>query len=110
VTPKQDGYRRRPATSEQARPPSAPRRAARAARLTARTGRRDDRQRDPQRGRSRATPSADRGDDRGLRKGDTLGLMMLNRPEFHVVDAAAMLLGATPFSLYNTSPAEQSRS
>ena len=45
--------------------------------------------------------------DLGLRKGDALGLMMLNRPEFHVVDAAAMLLGATPFSLYNTSPAEQ---
>jgi long-subunit acyl-CoA synthetase (AMP-forming) len=45
--------------------------------------------------------------DRGLRKGEALGLMMLNRPEFHVVDAAAMLLGATPFSLYNTSPAEQ---
>jgi long-subunit acyl-CoA synthetase (AMP-forming) len=43
----------------------------------------------------------------GLRRGDALGLMMLNRPEFHVVDAAAMLLGATPFSLYNTSPAEQ---
>ena len=33
--------------------------------------------------------------------------MMVNRPEFHVVDAAAMLLGATPFSVYNTSPAEQ---
>jgi long-chain acyl-CoA synthetase len=45
--------------------------------------------------------------DLGLRKGDTLGLMLLNRPEFHVVDAAAMLLGATPFSLYNTSPAGQ---
>jgi long-chain acyl-CoA synthetase len=45
--------------------------------------------------------------DRGLRRGEALGLMMLNRPEFHVVDAAAMLLGATPFSLYNTSPAEQ---
>jgi hypothetical protein len=45
--------------------------------------------------------------DRGLRRGDALGLMMLNPPEFHVVDAAAMLLGATPFSLYNTSPAEQ---
>src|SRR5204863_2620162 len=30
-----------------------------------------------------------------------------NRPEFHIVDAAAMLLGAVPFSLYNTSPAEQ---
>jgi long-chain acyl-CoA synthetase len=45
--------------------------------------------------------------ERGLRKGDALGVMMLNRPEFHVLDAAAMLLGATPFSLYNTSPAEQ---
>src|SRR3954470_22514724 len=45
--------------------------------------------------------------DRGLRKGHALGLMMLNRPEFHVVDAAAMLLGAAPFSVYNTSPAEQ---
>ena len=45
--------------------------------------------------------------DLGLRKGDALGLMILNRPEFHVFDAAAMLLGATPFSLYNTSPAEQ---
>ncbi|HSS59811.1 MAG TPA: AMP-binding protein [Solirubrobacteraceae bacterium] len=45
--------------------------------------------------------------DLGLRKGDALGVMLLNRPEFHVVDAAAMLLGATPFSLYNTSPAEQ---
>jgi long-subunit acyl-CoA synthetase (AMP-forming) len=43
----------------------------------------------------------------GLRRGDTLGLMLLNRVEFHVVDAAAMLLGATPFSLYQTSPAEQ---
>jgi long-chain acyl-CoA synthetase len=46
-------------------------------------------------------------DDLGLRRGEALGLMMLNRPEFHVVDAAAMLLGATPYSLYNTSPAEQ---
>src|SRR4029453_8636777 len=45
--------------------------------------------------------------DLGLRRGDALGIMMLNRPEFHVVDAAAMLLGATPFSVYNTSPAEQ---
>jgi long-subunit acyl-CoA synthetase (AMP-forming) len=45
--------------------------------------------------------------DLGLRRGDALGIMLLNRPEFHVVDAAAMLLGATPFSLYNTAPAEQ---
>ena len=43
----------------------------------------------------------------GLRRGDALGLMLTNRVEFHVVDAAAMLLGATPFSLYQTSPAEQ---
>jgi long-subunit acyl-CoA synthetase (AMP-forming) len=43
----------------------------------------------------------------GLRRGDALGLMLSNRVEFHVIDAAAMLLGATPFSLYQTSPAEQ---
>ncbi|HEY3186077.1 MAG TPA: AMP-dependent synthetase/ligase [Solirubrobacteraceae bacterium] len=43
----------------------------------------------------------------GVRRGDAVGLMMLNRPEFHVVDAAAMLLGAVPFSVYNTSPPEQ---
>jgi long-subunit acyl-CoA synthetase (AMP-forming) len=45
--------------------------------------------------------------DLGLRRGDALAIMLVNRPEFHVVDAAAMLLGATPFSLYNTAPAEQ---
>jgi long-chain acyl-CoA synthetase len=55
----------------------------------------------------RLAATASRLHERGLRKGDALGLMMLNRPEFHVLDAAAMLLGATPFSLYNTSPAEQ---
>src|SRR3954468_23373158 len=43
----------------------------------------------------------------GVRKGDAVGLMLLNRPEFHVADAAAMLLGAVPFSVYNTSPPEQ---
>jgi long-subunit acyl-CoA synthetase (AMP-forming) len=43
----------------------------------------------------------------GVRRGDTVGLMFTNRPEFHVVDAAAMCLGATPFSVYNTSPPEQ---
>src|SRR3954451_1444116 len=43
----------------------------------------------------------------GVRKGDAVGLMLVNRPEFHVVDAAAMLLGAVPFSVYNTSPPEQ---
>jgi long-subunit acyl-CoA synthetase (AMP-forming) len=39
----------------------------------------------------------------GVKRGDTFGLMLINRPEFHVVDAAAMHLGATCFSIYNTS-------
>ncbi|MFL6125250.1 AMP-binding protein, partial [Actinophytocola sp.] len=43
----------------------------------------------------------------GVRRGDTVGLMLTNRPEFHLVDAAALHLGAAPFSIYNTSPAEQ---
>jgi long-chain acyl-CoA synthetase len=43
----------------------------------------------------------------GVRAGDAVGLMMLNRPEFHVVDLAAIHLGATPFSVYNTSSPEQ---
>ncbi len=43
----------------------------------------------------------------GVQRGDTVALMLRNRPEFHVIDAAVMCLGATPFSLYNTSPPEQ---
>jgi long-subunit acyl-CoA synthetase (AMP-forming) len=43
----------------------------------------------------------------GVERGDTVGLMLLNRPEFHLVDTAVLMLGATPFSLYNTSTAEQ---
>jgi len=43
----------------------------------------------------------------GVRRGDTVGLMLVNRPGFHLFDAAAMMLGACPFSVYNTSPAEQ---
>ncbi len=43
----------------------------------------------------------------GLRRGDTFGLMLVNRPEFHVADLAALHLGATPFSIYNTSAPEQ---
>src|SRR3954469_21127132 len=43
----------------------------------------------------------------GVKKGDTVALLLVNRPEFHIVDAAAMLLGATPFSIYNTYPADQ---
>ncbi|HSH21013.1 MAG TPA: AMP-binding protein, partial [Candidatus Caenarcaniphilales bacterium] len=43
----------------------------------------------------------------GLERGQTMALMLTNRPEFHWVDAAAMHLGATPFSVYNTYSAEQ---
>ena len=43
----------------------------------------------------------------GLRRGDPVALMLRNRPEFHLVDAAAMHLGAIPFSIYNTSSPEQ---
>ena len=43
----------------------------------------------------------------GLRRGDTMALMLSNRPEFHLLDAAAMHLGAVPFSIYNTSSSEQ---
>jgi long-subunit acyl-CoA synthetase (AMP-forming) len=40
--------------------------------------------------------------DLGLRKGDTIALMLGNRPEFHLADLAAMMVGATPFSIYMT--------
>ncbi|HUE27924.1 MAG TPA: long-chain fatty acid--CoA ligase [Solirubrobacteraceae bacterium] len=43
----------------------------------------------------------------GVGPGDTVGFMLTNRPEFHLIDTAAMHLGATPFSLYNTSSPEQ---
>ncbi len=43
----------------------------------------------------------------GVRRGDTVGLMLCNRPEFNLCDSAAMHLGATPFSIYNTCSPEQ---
>ena len=43
----------------------------------------------------------------GVGRGDTVGIMLTNRPEFHFADSAAIHLGATPFSVYNTSAAEQ---
>jgi long-subunit acyl-CoA synthetase (AMP-forming) len=43
----------------------------------------------------------------GVRRGDTVGFMLRNRPEFHLLDTAVMHLGATPFSIYNTSSADQ---
>jgi long-subunit acyl-CoA synthetase (AMP-forming) len=38
----------------------------------------------------------------GLERGQAMGLMLTNRPDFHWFDAAALHLGATPFSIYNT--------
>jgi long-chain acyl-CoA synthetase len=43
----------------------------------------------------------------GVRRGDTVALMLTNRPEAYLVDTAAMHLGAVPFSIYNTSSVEQ---
>jgi long-chain acyl-CoA synthetase len=43
----------------------------------------------------------------GLERGQTLALLLGNRPEFHVADMAAVTLGATPFSIYQTYAANQ---
>ena len=59
-----------------------------------------------------ATPSACGGSPAGWRRSASgaatpSALMMTNRPEFHPCDTAALHLGATPFSVYNTSSPEQ---
>jgi long-chain acyl-CoA synthetase len=43
----------------------------------------------------------------GIGRGDTVGFMLVNRPAFQLTDTAAMHLGATCFSIYNTSSPEQ---
>jgi long-chain acyl-CoA synthetase len=43
----------------------------------------------------------------GLAKGDTIAILLSNRPEFHLVDLAAITIGACPFSIYNTYSPEQ---
>ncbi len=43
----------------------------------------------------------------GVGKGDTVVLMLRNRPEFHALDLAVLFLGATPVSIYNSSAPEQ---
>jgi long-chain acyl-CoA synthetase len=45
----------------------------------------------------------------GVGRGDTVGLLLANRPEFNLIDAAAMHLGAVPWSIYATSSREQIR-
>jgi len=38
----------------------------------------------------------------GVKPGDTVALMLSNRPEFHICDVAVMTAGGTPFSIYQT--------
>jgi long-chain acyl-CoA synthetase len=45
--------------------------------------------------------------DLGVGPGDRVVLMMRNIPEFHVVDLAVAVLGATPVSIYNSSAPDQ---
>ena len=44
---------------------------------------------------------------RGVGPGSHVMLMMRNRAEFHVADTAALFLGATPFSVYNTASPDE---
>jgi long-chain acyl-CoA synthetase len=43
----------------------------------------------------------------GVRRGDCVAIMLANRPEFHIADLAVATVGATPFSIYVTYPAEE---
>ena len=43
----------------------------------------------------------------GVGRGDCVAIMLGNRPEFHIADLAAVTIGATPFSIYVTYPAEE---
>ena len=43
----------------------------------------------------------------GVQRGETVALMLANRPEFHIADLAVVTAGGTPFSIYQTYTAEQ---
>jgi long-chain acyl-CoA synthetase len=45
----------------------------------------------------------------GLERGDTVALLLSNRPEFHLCDLAVVTAGATPFSIYMQYGPEQIR-
>jgi long-subunit acyl-CoA synthetase (AMP-forming) len=45
----------------------------------------------------------------GVGPGETVGLLLNNRPEFHLCDLAVMTTGATPFSIYMQYTPEQIR-
>ena len=44
-----------------------------------------------------------------VQPGDTVAFLLRNRPEFNLLDAAALHIGATPWSIYLTSAPEQIR-
>jgi long-chain acyl-CoA synthetase len=46
-------------------------------------------------------------DGLGVRAGEAVAILLINRPEFNLVDTAVMHLGAVPFSIYVTSSVEQ---
>ncbi len=43
----------------------------------------------------------------GVRAGDTVAILLTNRPEWNLIDTAAMHLGAAGFSIYTTSAPDQ---
>jgi long-chain acyl-CoA synthetase len=43
----------------------------------------------------------------GVGPGDTVAMLLPNVPECHIIDLAAIHLGAIPFTIYNSSSAEQ---
>jgi long-subunit acyl-CoA synthetase (AMP-forming) len=43
----------------------------------------------------------------GIRHGDTIAMLLPNTPECHLVDYAAVHLGAVPFTIFNSSPPAQ---
>jgi long-subunit acyl-CoA synthetase (AMP-forming) len=43
----------------------------------------------------------------GVGRGETVALMLINRPEFHLADLAVVTAGGTPFSIYQTYTPEQ---
>ena len=43
----------------------------------------------------------------GVGPGDTVAIMLSNRPEFNIIDLAAAMVRATPFSIYVTLPPEE---
>jgi long-subunit acyl-CoA synthetase (AMP-forming) len=45
----------------------------------------------------------------GVGREDVVAIMLANRPEFHICDLAVLMTGATPFSVYQTSPPNQIR-